>query len=394
MTTTRHVRSIWNDLRPILILVLTASFGALACQLPTLLQLDSPSTNQPAVADVDPDQDGVPSSRDNCPLSSNPDQAEGETSLIGTSCENLLPNGMAIPFRHGVVQVQLDSGGRPTRIGAPSATVGIGWAQGPGTLALTVEAEGGIHTFDLQGDFADAAILEAAQTVEASSDSDTSFMRSWVAGHPRWVLDIASGRMAPLLSPQSSNGLPGEDVELVSSRIQQGREDVELYIGELTVIAAVAMANYHDYSIQHPELDPSVSAVRNHLMDVAVAVSHAATEEIARCEPWTLSCHYKGTPGTCDLPSLGRQVCVESGDLECIALGGRFNPGGSCPGACWAATENLPPQCAPTNKRICEALPSRSNIPGSGFYVTAVFCPDRGCSDPLCRPDVFPGRAP
>jgi hypothetical protein len=366
----------------------------MACQLTTQLQPDSLSTSLISVQDVDPDQDGVPSSRDNCPLTPNTDQAKNEKRLIGSACEDLLPSGLAIPYAQGVIQIQLDAGGRPTRIATAALTLGIAWTDNAGTLDLTLEAGDSAREFTLQVDFADVAILEAAQAVAAASKADTAFIRSWVADHPGWVLAIATGSMAPLLSPRSLNGIPGEGIALVSYPRQQAREDVELYIGELSVIAAIAFANYHDYAAAQPELDPATSAVRNQLMDVAVAVSRAATEEIGRCQPWTTSCHYKGTPGTCTFPSLGRQVCVQSGDLECIALGGRFDPGGSCPGACWAATENLPPWCAPTDQRTCEALPGQSNIPGRGFSLTAVFCPDRSCSDPLCKPDEFPGRVP
>ncbi len=238
------------------------------------------------------------------------------------------------------------------------------------------------------------AILEAARKVEAASKESTANLRAWVANHPGWVQSIAAGRMPSLLSPQSSHLEPRGGTSLVSHRLPQAREDVEFYLSEMSVIAAVAMANYHDYTEQHPELDPVTSSIRNQLLDVATAVSQAATHEVARCEPWTLACHYKGLPGSCTYPASGRQVCTEGGDLECTALAGRFDPGGSCPGACWAATENLAPQCAPSNQRTCEGLPERSNIPGSGFYLTAVFCPDRNCADPLCKPDAFPGRVP
>jgi hypothetical protein len=343
-----------------------------------------------SVQDVDPDLDGVPSSRDNCPLSANTDQAKNEQRLIGSACEDLLPSGLAIPYAQGVIQIQLDAGGRPTRIATPALTLGIAWRDNAGTLELRLEAGDSPQVFTLQVDFADVALLEAAQAVQASAKVDTANLRAWVADHPGWVLAIATGRMAPLLSPRSSNGIPGEGITLVSYPRQEAREDVEFYIGELSVISAIAYANYHEYEAQHAVLDP----VSNQLMVVAMAVSQAAIEEIGRCRPWTASCHYKGTPGTCTFPSLGRQVCVQSGDLECNALGGRFDPGGSCPGACWAATENLAPQCAPSNKRTCEALPGRSNIPGSGLYITAVFCPDRSCSDALCKPDEFPGRVP
>ena len=394
MTTSRHARSSRTWLQTLVVPLLAVSFTAMACQLTTQLQPDSLSTSLLSVRDVDPDQDGVPSSRDNCPLSPNPDQAKSEQSLIGVSCQNLLPTGMAIPIDGGIVQIQLDQGGRPTRIATAASTVGIAWPDKAGTLELTVDAGDGPHVFTVQVDFADVAILEAAQAVEAAAKADTAFIRSWVADHPGWVLAIATGRMAPLLSKQSSHPTPPDGVSLVTYRRQQAREDVELYIGELCVVAAVAMANYHDYAAEHLGTDPVEATVRNSLLDVAVAISQAAAEEVGRCEPWTNACHYKGTPGTCTLPSLGRQVCVESGDLECIALGGRFDPGGSCPGACWAATENLPPQCAPTNRRTCEALPGQSNIPGRGFSLTAVFCADRSCDDPLCKPDMFPGRVP
>jgi len=394
MTTSRRPGSSRTWLPTLVVPLLAATFTAMACQLTTQLQPDSLSTSLLSVQDVDPDQDGVPSSRDNCPLTPNTDQVKNEKRLIGSACEDLLPSGLAIPYAQGAIQIQLDAGGRPTRIATPALTLGIAWSDSAGTLDLTLEAGDGLQEFTLRVDFGDVAILEAAQAVQASSKADTTFIRSWVADHSGWVLAIATGRMAPLLSQQSSLPAPGDGSSLVSFHPQQGREDVELYIGELSVIVSVAFANYNDYAEQHPELDPVTSTVRNQLLDVATAVSQAATEEVARCEPWTIACHYKGTPGTCLLPDMGRQVCIRSGDLECIALGGRVGPVGGCPGACWAATENLPPWCAPTDQRTCEALPGQSNIPGRGFYLTAVFCPERGCADPLCKPDEFPGRVP
>ena len=394
MTTSRHARSRRARVQTLVVPILAASFTAMACQLTTQLQPDSLSTNLLSVRDVDPDQDGVPSARDNCPLSPNPDQAKSEQSDTGTACENLLPSGIALALNRGVVQVQLDSNGRPTRIAAPTLTLSIEWPEKPGTLQLTIDAGDSPQEFALLVDFGDVAVLEAAQAVEAASKEDTANLRAWVSDHPGWVQSIADGRMPSLLSPRSFHPAPPGGTWLVSSRLPQAREDVEFYLSELSVIAAVTMANYHDYVEQHPELDPVSSAIRNQLLDIATAVSQAATQEVARCEPWTLACHYKGKPGSCTLPASGRQVCVEGADLECTALGGRFDQGGSCPGACWAATENLAPQCAPSNQSTCEGLPERSNIPGSGFYVTAVFCADRSCSDPLCKPDMFPGRVP
>ena len=394
MTTCRRPRSCRIWLRTLIVPLLAASFTATACQLTTQMQPDSISTSSISAQDVDPDADGVPSSRDNCPLSPNPDQAKGENSLIGVPCEDLLPNGMAIAFDKGVIQIQLDSGGRPTRIATPALTLGIAWVDNAGTLELTLEAGDGPLAFTQQVDFSDVAILEAAQAVQASSKADTSLLRSWVADHPGWVFGIATGRMAPLLSPQSSIPARGNGITLVGYPDQHARQDVELYLGELSVVVAVAFANYHDYAAAHPGLDPVSSGVRNQLLDVATAVSQAASEEVARCEPWTMACHYSGIAGTCVLPDAGGPVCIRAGDLECIALGGRVGPVRGCPGACWAATENLPPWCAPADQRTCESLPAQSNLPGRGFYITAVFCPDRGCSDPLCKPDEFPGRGP
>src|SRR3990172_6526371 len=320
MTTSRHARSSRTWLQTLVVPLLAVSFTAMACQLTTQLQPDSLSTSLLSVRDVDPDQDGVPSSRDNCPLSPNPDQAKSEQSPIGVSCQNLLPTGMAIPIDGGIVKIQFDHGGRPTPISTAASTVGIAWPDKAGTLELTVDAGDGPHVFTVQVDFADVAILEAAQAVEAAAKADTAFIRSWVADHPGWVLAIATGRMAPLLSQQSSHPTPPDGVLLVTYRRQQAREDVELYIGELCVVAAVAMANYHDYAAEHLGTDPVEATVRNSLLDVAVAISQAAAEEVGRCEPWTNACHYKGTPGTCTLPSLWRHVSLLSWDLEFIAL--------------------------------------------------------------------------
>ncbi len=394
MNSSRRAHPLWTGLRPLVGPLFAICLTGMACNLTTQLRPSSPSANQVSAQDVDPDLDGVPSSRDNCPLTPNTDQAKNEKRLIGSACEDLLPSGLAIPYAQGVVQIQLDSGGRPTRIATPALTLGIAWVDNAGMLELTLEAGDGPQAFTQQVDFSDVAILEAAQAVQASSKVDTASLRAWVADHPGWVLAIASGRMEPLLSPQSSYLAPPDGLSLISYRMQQARQDVELYIGELSVVCSVAMANYHDYTAQHLGFDPVSSTVRHQLLGIAEAMSQAATEEVGRCEPWTIACHYKGIPGTCLLPSTGRQVCIRSGDLECIALGGRVGPVGGCPGACWAATENLPPWCAPADQRTCEALPGQSNIPGRGFYLTAVFCPDRGCADPLCKPDEFPGRVP
>ncbi len=136
MSTPRRMKPIRNRLHLLLVLGIVASLGLMACQLATLIGPVSPGTEVAEGPQVDSDEDGVPSAGDNCPLTPNPDQAKSETQPIGKACENLLPDGMAIASTHGVIQIQLDSRGRPTRIATPAVTVTIEWPEKPGALRL------------------------------------------------------------------------------------------------------------------------------------------------------------------------------------------------------------------------------------------------------------------
>jgi hypothetical protein len=374
--------------------------SSLACSLFTTgLQGNRSATSAPVDGDLD--HDGVEDSRDNCPLTSNPGQDDGDGNRLGDSCDALSAGGLAFAGDEGVIQLILDAHLRPTEIVTPLAHITLAWSDDAGSVVLTVAGAVGPASFPLEIDLGDEALLAALKVGEKETGEDLALLRQWIGRNPGRIQAMARGEAPPpALLPAPISYRPGGHGRLAESSRQDATVDIEDYLLVLAVASMNAEHAWVTFGEAHPELEPAIANARNALADVWIAANILFNEQERACHPCSAACRIPCAldTGACFTDPARFASPSDPGPCHMTTARGCGNgvhlPDERCPSACWYTNPelaNLPAseRCAMTGYQTCWEIPLRANEQqrgGRGLNVTTLFCEGRTCSDPMCAP--------
>jgi hypothetical protein len=349
------------------------------------VQGSRPTASVPAENDVD--HDTVADSRDNCPLTANSGQEDGDASGIGDACESPWAPGLAFTDAAGIIQLSVDERLRPVRIAGQGGLLDFGWSADATTVDLTIAGPAGSWHTRLAVDLGDLALLAA---LDAWGDlPGAEELRSWVAANPQRVYDVARGaEPAPQPSTPGSAHLTPPDVLVSCARAPSTQSIVREYLDQLYLQAMIAIDAGATLVEQHPqEVDPTFAYARLILEATTDAMAAVAMGQYLSCEVnCTASCRVPcRVQGACNVYN-PKAYCTTTSKPQCGSLGGLWSPDEDCPNACWISTDRSPPTCVMIDIPTCRDMVNRANQQGRGYDVTPVPCPGQNCDDPICAP--------
>jgi len=385
-------RLVWE----ISVLVL-ASMG---CSLFRAALPDSRSTAS-APVERDVDRDGVQDSLDNCPLTANPGQDDGDGNRLGDSCDAPSAGGLAFVGDKGVTQLIADERLRPTQIATPSAHITLAWSDDASHVVLTVDDGVSSASFPLEIDLGDEALLAALEAGEKETGEDLGSLREWIGRNPGRIRAMARGEAPPpTLFPMPKSDRPGGQGRLAVIPKPDTQVDIEDYLYVLAVLSMNAEYTWQTFEDAHPELEPAIATASNALLDIFIAGNILFNEQERACHPCSAACKIPCAldTGACfDDPARYGNPSDPGPCHMTTAQGcgyGVHLPDERCPSACWYTNPelaNLPAseRCVMTGYGTCWEIPLLANEQrrgGRGLNVTTLFCEGRTCSDPMCAP--------
>jgi hypothetical protein len=372
----------------------------MACSLFTAL---TPSRAQEAgrpdsstAADqADADGDEIPNDKDNCPLTPNQGQEDGDADHLGDLCDTPYLRGLAAASPDGILQIMADERLRPISIASPEGLATLAWSDRSDSVELTVSAGFAPETFVLRVDLADEALRRTLAADEKQSGRNRSSLRQWLLDHPGQILSLFQGALpAPGLTPETTSLAPGRAGRMMVRPGPRYQADIEDY---LYVLAVLAMSSEHasaTFAEANTDLTVAAATARNILVDASIAAQARFDAEEAACHPCSSRCTIdcQDDTGACyldpgslaDAQDPGR--CRMLTEQACNGLAGVHFPDQRCPSACWLSTERSEPTCLMLEPGDCFMMGSLANQPGRGFDVTPVPCRGQACSDPMCTP--------
>ncbi len=374
--------------------------SSLACSLFTAGLPDSRSAaSAPRESDVD--RDGVVDAQDNCPLTANPGQDDGDGNRLGNLCDAPSARGLAFVGDDGVTQLIADDRLRPTQIVTPSVHITLAWPDDAGRVVLTVDDGVGSASFPLEIDLSDEALLAALAAGEKETGEDLGLLREWIGQNPGRLQAMARGEApSPTLFPAPKSHRPGGHARWAESPKQDATADIEDYLLVLAVASLNAEYAWVTFGEAHPELEPAIANARNALQDIWVAGNIRFNEQERACHPCSAACRIPCAldTGACfdDPARYGNPS--DPGPCHMTTAQGCGNgvhlPDERCPSACWFTNPewaHLPvsERCTMTGFATCWEIPLRANQQqrgGRGLNLTTLFCEGRTCNDPMCAP--------
>ena len=328
-----------------------------------------------ATGGLDSDGDGVLNSDDNCPLTTNPDQADANGNGIGDVCDAPFPDGFAYVTPQGVVQTKTDTCLRPVTILSPEAVLTLSWSSDASHFDLTIEGK----TLPVDIDFSDSALLEAISAYEAETGQDLSAMRTWIVQNPGLVSAVARCERPPpgitsisMRSWTHPQDFPAEPEMNIEDR------RIDNYLDRLNYAQCFAFEIWIRFKNTHTSSEWDL--VDEVLLSNWADLKRFADEERMNCNPCRSSCHIPCVAGlgAC-YPNFPNPPCHYMSGPDCIALypGARFDVGVECPGACYLTTR-AGTCCVWILKKTCDEIPWR------GGDVTTIFIPGLTCLGDPC----------
>jgi hypothetical protein len=350
---------------------------------------------------VDADGDGIGNAADNCPLTVNPGQEDGDGNRLGDACDTPSAGGFAFAGDDGVTQLITDERLQPVQIVAPSIHITLAWSDDASRVELTIEYGGSRVFLPLQIDLSDEALLAALEAGETATGEDFGLLREWIGRNPGLVQAIARGELpAPTLHPAPISDRTGAQGLFSVRPMASAQADIEDYLAVLADTALRAENTWITFSEAHPELEDNVATARNVLLDLSIAAQRKFDEQEAACHPCSAACRIPcsqdtgacftdparfgnpSDPGPCSMTTA--QACTD----------GAHYPDERCPSACWFTNPELADlpaseRCTMTDYFTCWEMPQRANQGqrgGEGLNVTTLYCRSQTCGDPMCTP--------
>jgi len=374
--------------------------SSMACSLFTTGLLGNRSTaSTPRESDVD--RDGVVDAQDNCPLTANPGQDDGDGNRLGNLCDAPSAGGLAFVGDDGVTQMIADDRLRPTQIVTPSVHITLAWSDDASRVVLTVDDGVGSASFPLEIDLSDEALLAALEAGEKETGEDLGLLREWIGQNPGRIQAMARGEApSPTLFPAPKSHRPGGHGRLAESPLQDATVDIEDYLLVLAVASMNAEYAWVTFEEAHPELEPAIATASNALLDIFIAGNILFNEQERACHPCSAACKIPCAldTGACfDDPARYGSPSDPGPCHMTTAQGcgyGVHLPDERCPSACWLTNPefaDLPvsERCVMTGYGTCWEIPLLANEQqrgGRGLNVTTLFCDGLTCGDPMCAP--------
>jgi hypothetical protein len=360
--------------------------SSMSCSLFTTgLHVSQSTASTPRASDVD--RDGVEDLQDNCSLTANGGQEDGDRNGVGDACESPWDSGLAFQSPFGIIQASVDDRLRLLRIAGQGSLLEFNWAADATTVDLAILQSGEDGRVRLPVDLSDAGLLAALDGLKELPGAEE--IRTWLAANPQRVHDVARGaEPAPQPTTPPTSGLTPVDFQASFARLPAAQVGVETYLDQLAIQGAIAMEVLAAFNEKNPVgSDPSVETARALLNSVSYALTAVYMGQYLSCEvSCTTTCRIPcAYPGACNVFA-PRPFCTLTSALRCMALDGAFSPGEACPSACWLSTERSQPACEMLDIPTCIGIGQRANQGGMGFDVTPVPCPGQTCDDPMCAP--------
>ena len=234
---------------------------------------EAPGRDGPAALAVDADGDGIGNAADNCPLTVNPGQEDGDGNRLGDACDTPSAGGFAFVGGDGVTQLTTDERLRPIQIVAPSIHMILAWSDDASRVELTIDDGDRRDSYPLEIDLSDEGLLAALEAVEEATREDLGLLREWIAQNLGLILAVSRGEIPPptLLPSPISDRLGGQGLLTVRPMASAQQGDIEDYLYILADTAMRAHNTWYTFGEAHPELDPGVAAARNILLDLSIA---------------------------------------------------------------------------------------------------------------------------
>ena len=362
---------------------------------------EAPGRDGFATGAVDADGDGFGNAADNCPLTANPGQEDGDRNRLGDSCDSPSAGGFASAGDDGVTQLVTDERLRPIQIVAPSIHITLAWSDDASRVEVTIDDGDSQASFALEVDLSDEALLAALEAGEDATGEDLGSLREWIAQNPGLIQAVARGEVPPpTLLPEPISDRSGGPGLFTVRPMANAQADIEDYLYVLADTAIRAEYIWDTFSEAHPELEPGLATARNALLDLSIAATRKFEEQEAACHPCSAACLIPcsqdtgacftdparfanpSDPGPCSMTTA--QACTE----------GVHFPDQRCPSACWFTNPELASlpageRCTMTDYFTCWEMPQRANQQergGEGLNVTTLFCRAQTCGDPMCTP--------
>lgn len=299
---------------------------------------------------TDADSDGTANHADNCPATANPDQADLNGDGIGDACASATGGRYAIRTSRGVVEVLLDSCGRPVALVDADGWFSLAWSANGQQIVITSHQREGMPTITVAPDWSEAAILARLDGVEAQTGIPQTERRSWLEVFPNGTAQSAGcvglAFSKSGASAQGQFGLPQpHEFETLGDYMRHLNEQCDYWEGLRD--AVLNLQAIYDGPIPLP-----FERMLEHIASMETRSRALLLNESQECLPCS---------ATCDIPCAEYGACYRNGQCDerrrpdCDAVGGQFFPGASCDYGC-CVTANGVTRCVNVTLAGCRQI--------------------------------------